>query len=98
MNSVSISPIFNSQAPIVVKDIVHMGTNSSEAEADFCVSAIKEYISQCDVKASDIAVIAPIRAQCALIRKKLRKCKDILPYYADISVDTVDRMQGQEVK
>ena len=98
INSVSTSSIFNPNTPIVIKDIDHMGTNSSEEEADFCVSAIKECITQCGVKASDIAVIAPFRAQCALIRKKLRKCKEVLPNYADIIVDTVDRMQGQEAE
>lgn len=86
----------DSEHPIVMKNIVHGGTNSSEEEADFCVSTIIKFINEQKCNASDIAVIAPFRAQCALIRRKLKAQKDIIPEYKSIVVETVDRMQGQE--
>lgn len=85
-----------SEHPVVVKNIEHNGTNSSEEEADYIVDSIRKYVLDCGCKCSDIAVIAPFRAQCALIRKKLRKLKNNIPEYSEIVVETVDRMQGQE--
>ena len=85
-----------SEHPVVVKNIVHEGTNSSEDEAEYIVDSIWKYVADCGVKPTEIAVIAPFRAQCALIRKNLRKMKDSIPDYRDIVVETVDRMQGQE--
>lgn len=90
------SEIFDAEHPIVMKNIVHEGTNTSDKEADFCVSTIVKFINEQKCKASDIAVIAPFRAQCALIRRKLKAHKEIIPEYKSIVVETVDRMQGQE--
>ncbi len=88
--------IFDPEKPIVIKDIVHNGTNTSEEEADFCVSTIIRYINEYHYRTEDIAIIAPFRAQCAMIRRKLKQHKDIVPDYNSIIVETVDRMQGQE--
>jgi DNA replication ATP-dependent helicase Dna2 len=90
------NPLFSPDAPIVIKSIKHSGTNTSEEEANFCVNSIEQFINTYHCEPTDIAVIAPYRAQCALIRKKLRKMKSALPDYARIAVETVDRMQGQE--
>ena len=87
--------VLSADTPIVVKNIAHTGTNISEEEADFCVSTIVKYISKHQCRACDIAVIAPFRAQCALIRRKLSAYKDIMAHKS-IIVETVDRMQGQE--
>ena len=77
---------------VLFKDIKHEGTCTSEEEADYIVSAIKAYVEQFDVKADDIAVLAPFRAQCSLLKRKLYKeLKELIPI-----VDTIDRMQGQE--
>ena len=82
--------------PVVIKNIIHEGTSSSEEEADYIVDCIRKYILEYGCNPENIAVIAPFRAQCALIRRRLGKLKEEIPEYKKIAVDTVDRMQGQE--
>ncbi len=82
--------LINSQS-VFFKDILHMGTCSSEEEAEYIAGLIDEYINRHHVSTDQIAVIAPFRAQCALIRRKLYALMDEIPV-----VETIDRMQGQE--
>ena len=84
------SPLMSHQS-VFFKDIEHDGTCSSEEEADAIVEMVESYVKGHGVSIDELAVIAPFRAQCALIRRKLRKVMDKIP-----EVDTIDRMQGQE--
>ena len=86
------SPLVNSQS-VLFKDIKHRGTCTSNEEADCIVSMVKDYIKNYHVTAENIAVLAPFRAQCVLIRRKLHK---VISASKLLVVDTIDRMQGQE--
>lgn len=83
-------PLLSSRA-VLFKDIEHNGTCSSEEEADSIVDMVAAYIKDYNVSIDQMAIIAPFRAQCALIRRKLHKVLEQMPV-----VDTIDRMQGQE--
>lgn len=89
-------PLYASAYPIVLYDSKHKGKQFSKEEAELIVTIISKYIAS-GVAPSDIAVLAPFRAQCALIRRMLAS-QDTIPaeLRKEIVIDTVDRMQGQE--
>jgi superfamily I DNA and/or RNA helicase len=89
-------PLYASAYPIVLYDSKHKGKQFSKEEAELIVTIISKYIAS-GIAPSDIAVLAPFRAQCALIRRMLAS-QDTIPaeLRKEIVIDTVDRMQGQE--
>jgi superfamily I DNA and/or RNA helicase len=80
----------------VLYNVKHKGKQFSKEEAEAVIEIVTKYISS-GVNPSDIAVLAPFRAQCALIRRMLAAQDNIAPELRkEIVIDTVDRMQGQE--
>lgn len=72
----------------------------SEAEAEAVCKIIAELVAR-GIKKGDIGVIAPFRAQVAMIRRKLLKAGILDEQHATttepkVTVDTVDRFQGAE--
>lgn len=90
--------ILDAEASDVFVDLKHRnrGIRSPE-EAEIIVELLKELISL-GVPATEIAVIAPYRAQGRLIRKNIQDKfgEDSEKILESIVVDTVERIQGQE--
>ncbi|GAB3307984.1 DEAD/DEAH box helicase [Hymenobacter tenuis] len=94
----SYADILSSDSPGVFLDLGHRNAKTSEYnEAWYVADLIRELLA-CGVPAREIAVVAPFRAQGALIRRQLRhRCSTTSPEeLAEILVDTVEKMQGQE--
>lgn len=90
----STEPLFAANNPIVFVDCQEEGKKTSNNEAKKAIEIVIKYI-ELGIKAEDMAILAPFRAQCALIRKLLMKY--LTKEQRDsLVVDTVDRMQGQE--
>lgn len=87
-------PMYSFDTPIVIRNVEDSGKQVSDKEAEQITSIISGYLD-CNLSAKDIAVLSPFRAQAANIRRYLRKA---LPeeYVAELAVDTIDKMQGQE--
>ncbi|MGM9804017.1 MAG: DEAD/DEAH box helicase [Muribaculaceae bacterium] len=88
--------LFGFDAPIVLHDVDDNGLQVSDTEARFAAATVAEYIKK-GLGASDVAVIAPFRAQVAAVRRAIMRLKDVDD--ADkqqVAVETVDKMQGQE--
>ena len=68
-------------------------TEENEGEADAVVEMVKALINE-GKKPQDIAVITPFRKQVRLLRAK---AKEVLSPEATPLVDTVERLQGQDV-
>jgi len=66
----------------------------SPAEANLVADLVEELVRRHGVPPSEVAVIAPFRAQVRLIRSALQR--KALPDGETITVDTVERIQGQE--
>lgn len=79
-------------AVLVRIDHLQPGTRSVE-EATLIADLVAELVQRHGVALSDIAIVAPFRAQVRVIRSALeRKGCDS----AELTVDTVERIQGQE--
>ena len=74
-------------------DHLQPGKRSLE-EAGLVADLVVELIQRHGVPASDIAVVAPFRSQVRAIRSALQRTPGDLT--AELIVDTVERMQGQE--
>jgi len=88
------SSILDPEKPDVFVDVNHKnrGMRCPE-EAEIAAGVAAEAVS-CGVSPEEIAIVAPYRAQCRLIRKRLQ---EILPDGCEnIIVDTVERIQGQD--
>lgn len=84
--------------PIVFVDLRHANTTTQEpSEAYYIADMIAELLA-CGVSAHEIAVVAPYRAQGRAIRKQLDiRCAGFASEeLVKITIDTVERMQGQE--
>jgi len=84
--------------PSIFAEVRHTnkGMRSAE-EAEIAAGVAAEAIA-CGVSPKEIAVVAPYRAQGRLIRKHLQELASDFANdsFADIVVDTVERIQGQE--
>ncbi len=69
-------------------------SEENEGEADAVVDVVKALIEE-GYKADDFAVITPFRKQVRLLRSKV---KEIVPTDNLPIIDTVERLQGQDVK
>ncbi|MCI1188731.1 DNA2/NAM7 family helicase [Hymenobacter sp. DH14] len=84
--------------PSVFVDLRHTNLKNYErSEAHYIADMIAELLAS-GVPAHEIAVVSPYRAQGRVIQRQLNKrCSDIAPdELAKITIDTVERMQGQE--
>ena len=89
--------LYSPSTPLFFMDVDDRGEQVSEKEAAAIADAICGFIQR-KHPARDIAVLAPFRAQAAAIRREFRHRKDILSDedLSVLTVDTVDKMQGQE--
>lgn len=94
LNISSSDPILNPNTPIIFIDSKSRGMQYSDEEVRLVADILKKCIAQ-GISPTDIAVLAPFRAQCARIRKELHSYLPV-SQREQIVVDTVDRMQGQE--
>lgn len=84
--------------PEVFAEISHSGRGMrSPEEADLAANIVLEALA-CGVNPKEIAVVAPYRAQCRMIKHKIREyaIASNQKNFEDIVVDTVERIQGQE--
>ena len=89
-------PILDPDKPEIFVQIDHQSRSMrSEEEARLCSHLVQLLIAG-GVDASEIAIIAPYRAQGRLIREWVRKSKNGRAILKDLIVDTVERIQGQE--
>lgn len=89
-------PLYDFDTPIIIRNIDDDGKQTSDKEAQFITDIVAGYIDK-GLKASDIAVLAPFRAQAANVRRHIRKDERIAEEERKaIVADTIDRMQGQE--
>ena len=90
--------VLDPSQPSIFVDLRHANTKTHERnEAHYIADMIAELLNS-GVPAAEIAVVAPYRAQGRAIRHRLKKS---CPDYPDdelarITIDTVERMQGQE--
>lgn len=90
------NPLSNLAVPVVLKNIDHQGKQSSDEEARFIADSIAGFLRR-GVKEEDMAVLTPFRAQAANIRRLLKRHKETdEEQRRSITVDTIDKMQGQE--
>jgi DNA replication ATP-dependent helicase Dna2 len=80
---------------VVLARVDHLqpGMRSVE-EANLVADLTEEIVNRHGVSPADIAIIAPFRAQVRMLRSALQKKG--LPAGDPLTVDTVERMQGQE--
>lgn len=84
------------RTPVVARHVDGNGRQSSSDEADEVDRIIRSY-SNAGVEGGKIGVLAPFRAQCSEIRRKLYKDAGIPDgYKKDVIIDTIDKLQGQE--
>jgi DNA replication ATP-dependent helicase Dna2 len=90
--------VLDPSQPSIFVDLRHANTKTHErSEAHYIADMIAELLAS-GVPAAEIAVVAPYRAQGQTIRRRLKKrCPDRLAdELARITIDTVERIQGQE--
>lgn len=82
--------------PVVMKNIDDDGEQASDGEAEFVAETVGKFL-KCGLSPESLAVVTPFRAQAANIRRTLARVLDIdEEERKKITVDTVDKMQGQE--
>ena len=88
--------ILDPEKPEVFVQIDHSDrTIRSEEEARLC-SHLVQMLLKGGVTPSEIAIIAPYRAQGRLIRKSIAQSRHGRAALPDLIIDTVERIQGQE--
>lgn len=89
-------PLYSFDSPVILHEEDDEGEQVSEKEAAFIANVIAGFIAK-GIKADDIAVISPFRAQAANIRRAINNHEGIgVEDCQKIITDTVDKMQGQE--
>ena len=89
--------LYSFSTPLFFLDVDDQGEQVSEKEATAIADAICGFMQR-NYPAKSIAVLSPFRAQAAAIRRELRRRNDTLSddVLSVLTVDTVDKMQGQE--
>ncbi|TGD81713.1 DEAD/DEAH box helicase [Hymenobacter wooponensis] len=90
--------ILDPAQPSVFVDLRHSNSKTYErSEAHYVAELVSELLAS-GVSANEIAVVIPYRAQGRAIRRRLyKRCPDRSPEeLAQVTIDTVERMQGQE--
>lgn len=87
--------VLDPQRPIVLARVDHLqpGMRSVE-EANLVADLVDEIVRRHGVAAADVAVVAPFRAQARAVRSAIQRRG--LPAHEDLTIDTVERIQGQE--
>jgi DNA replication ATP-dependent helicase Dna2 len=88
--------VLDPSSPAIFLDICTRNTTvRSRREAETIVELIKALLDH-QIAPEEIGVVVPYRAQSRLIRTLLRRALDNTDTFAQIAVDTVERMQGQQ--
>ena len=87
--------VLDPEKSVVFARVDHLqpGRRSRE-EADLCADLVSDLVRRHGVDPREIALLAPFRLQVRLIRSRLEQAG--LPVDGGVTVDTVERMQGQE--
>lgn len=85
--------VLDPEHPRVYLRLGHRGSRRRSDEEAEVVAELAAELLRCGVPASEIAVIAPFRAQANAVRTALRR---LCAAPRELVVDTVERMQGQE--
>jgi DNA replication ATP-dependent helicase Dna2 len=94
-NGGKLDEVLDPQHPVVWLRIDHMQpSNRSIEEANAVADVVDDLVRHHGVAPTQIAVIAPFRAQGRAVRSALQQKS--VPGIEQIAVDTVDRIQGQE--
>ena len=89
--------LYSFDSPVILLNVDDCGKQTSDSEAAAITKIIAEYINNYGIDATEVGVLSPFRAQCANIRRHIRKCLSINEETRkQIIVDTIDKMQGQE--
>lgn len=89
-------PLLSYHVPVVILNVNDNGEQTSDLEALAICEIIDGYIKK-GLVSSEIAILSPFRAQAANIRRHLKKKVMVNDNdRAQISIDTIDKMQGQE--
>lgn len=90
--------ILDPSQPEVFVEIDHINRGMRSPEEAEAAAGIALEAVTCGVNPSEIAIVAPYRAQGRLIRNRIHELSKVyrLPKLEDIVVDTVERIQGQE--
>ncbi len=89
-------PLYSYDTPVILHEIEDEGEQASDKEAEFIANTVCEFVNM-GVKAAEIGILSPFRAQAANIRRHIRKHKGIKEEDKKLVVsDTIDKMQGQE--
>ena len=82
--------------PVVLHHVADDGMQISECEAKTIANLVSRYLAL-GLSPREIGILSPFRAQVALIRRHTRRHVGITEEaFADLAIDTVDKMQGQE--
>ncbi len=89
-----VGELLDPETPIVWARVDHSrpGMRSPE-EANLAAALVERLVTSHGVPASEIAVVAPFRAQVRALRSAIEAR---LPDVAGLTIDTVERIQGQE--
>ncbi len=87
--------VLDPELPVVWLRVDHRQPGArSQEEANAVADVVEDLVRRHGVKAADVAVIAPFRAQVRLLRSAIQH--KLLPGFDELVVDTVERVQGQE--
>lgn len=96
LNTKLADALYSGNYPVVFCHCDDNGQQTSIAEAKRAIDIVATYIKS-GINPKDIAILAPFRAQCALLRKQLAASEVLsAEQRQELVIDTVDRMQGQE--
>lgn len=87
--------VLDPEQPVVWLRLDHRqpGQRSTE-EANAVADVVEDLVRRHGVPAKEIAIIAPFRAQVRLMRSAIER--KLLTGFEDLTIDTVERIQGQE--
>ncbi|RUS93125.1 hypothetical protein DSM106972_097190 [Dulcicalothrix desertica PCC 7102] len=90
--------ILDPAKPNIFVEVHHQNRGMRSPEEAKLIGAIVHEALVCGIKASEIAVVVPYRAQARLIRQQLQKTASEygIAVLTSVLVDTVESMQGQE--
>jgi DNA replication ATP-dependent helicase Dna2 len=89
--------VLGSEPSMVSVEIQHEGNRASSPEEADEIAALIEELLACGLPPGEIGVVVPFRAQAARLRSLLRFERfQKWPGIGDLTVDTVERFQGQE--
>lgn len=88
--------ILHPDEPKVFWDLAHHNNTVYSHKEAYAVVDLITTLLTCGIRADDIGVVAPYRAQGRLIRHLLREYVPETAVRRHLVVDTVERMQGQE--